>query len=121
MGLLPEIASGLLPEMMATRPDVGLARAGWAISAYAVGVVIGAPLLSLLAVRLSRARLIVVFATLLAVSTLASGIMPSFELTIAARFLAGLPHGRSEEHTSELQSRGHLVCRLLLEKKKTKP
>src|SRR5437870_10167445 len=27
-------------------------------------------------------------------------------------------HGRSEEHTSELQSRGHLVCRLLLEKKK---
>src|SRR5690625_5633638 len=28
-------------------------------------------------------------------------------------------HGRSEEHTSELQSRGHLVCRLLLEKKKT--
>src|SRR5690625_6492399 len=31
------------------------------------------------------------------------------------RFLAGC---RSEEHTSELQSRGHLVCRLLLEKKK---
>src|SRR5690625_6076176 len=31
------------------------------------------------------------------------------------------PHpGRSEEHTSELQSRGHLVCRLLLEKKKHK-
>src|SRR5207253_9399186 len=28
---------------------------------------------------------------------------------------------RSEEHTSELQSRGHLVCRLLLEKKKRKP
>src|SRR5437870_8751474 len=30
----------------------------------------------------------------------------------------GLPQDRSEEHTSELQSRGHLVCRLLLEKKK---
>src|SRR5690625_6784196 len=29
-------------------------------------------------------------------------------------------HNRSEEHTSELQSRGHLVCRLLLEKKKKK-
>src|SRR5215510_16124253 len=29
------------------------------------------------------------------------------------------PRHRSEEHTSELQSRGHLVCRLLLEKKKT--
>src|SRR5690625_5521892 len=35
---------------------------------------------------------------------------------------AGLLKGRerSEEHTSELQSRGHLVCRLLLEKKKNK-
>src|SRR5439155_22182504 len=32
---------------------------------------------------------------------------------------AGEPFHRSEEHTSELQSRGHLVCRLLLEKKKT--
>src|SRR6266508_6139355 len=31
---------------------------------------------------------------------------------------AGAAGGRSEEHTSELQSRGHLVCRLLLEKKK---
>src|SRR5690554_7554733 len=31
----------------------------------------------------------------------------------------GLPMFRSEEHTSELQSRPHLVCRLLLEKKKT--
>src|SRR3989442_11440436 len=30
-------------------------------------------------------------------------------------------HGRSEEHTSELQSRPHLVCRLLLEKKKITP
>src|SRR5690625_6266760 len=29
-------------------------------------------------------------------------------------------YGRSEEHTSELQSRGHLVCRLLLEKKNTR-
>src|SRR2546422_2008464 len=32
-----------------------------------------------------------------------------------------LEQSRSEEHTSELQSRLHLVCRLLLEKKKTKP
>src|SRR5207253_9379225 len=32
----------------------------------------------------------------------------------------GRPAPRSEEHTSELQSRGHLVCRLLLEKKKKK-
>src|SRR5438309_7969918 len=37
------------------------------------------------------------------------------------RGLAGLLRRRSEEHTSELQSQFHLVCRLLLEKKKTKP
>src|SRR3712207_8021872 len=34
-------------------------------------------------------------------------------------FLAPIPEGRSEEHTSELQSRQYLVCRLLLEKKKS--
>src|SRR3712207_8604758 len=33
--------------------------------------------------------------------------------------LAGAQHGRSEEHTSELQSRQYIVCRLLLEKKKS--
>src|SRR3712207_8839330 len=39
-----------------------------------------------------------------------------------ARLLCGfLKRGRSEEHTSELQSRQYLVCRLLLEKKKTHP
>src|SRR5437870_11519612 len=36
----------------------------------------------------------------------------------AVAVAAGGSHSRSEEHTSELQSRGHLVCRLLLEKKK---
>src|SRR5690625_5674453 len=39
---------------------------------------------------------------------------------IAGEFLIGKVKVRSEEHTSELQSRGHLVCRLLLEKKKNK-
>src|SRR5437660_10428954 len=44
--------------------------------------------------------------------------------TCGARSRCPAPHveraARSEEHTSELQSRGHLVCRLLLEKKKKK-
>src|SRR5260370_16541725 len=35
--------------------------------------------------------------------------------------IAAYPHGRSEEHTSELQSHLNLVCRLLLEKKKAHP
>src|SRR5437870_13243680 len=40
--------------------------------------------------------------------------------TIGERSHVPRPETRSEEHTSELQSRGHLVCRLLLEKKKKK-
>src|SRR5690625_1272811 len=40
-----------------------------------------------------------------------------FAPPVAKLALGGFPGGRSEEHTSELQSRGHLVCRLLLEKK----
>src|SRR5690625_5767507 len=42
-----------------------------------------------------------------------------FALRVVA-FCLLLGVARSEEHTSELQSRGHLVCRLLLEKKKHK-
>src|SRR5207253_9755900 len=42
----------------------------------------------------------------------------STESEWVAQHLETLGHERSEEHTSELQSRGHLVCRLLLEKKK---
>src|SRR5690625_5934083 len=40
--------------------------------------------------------------------------------TIVLHAVPGIKAERSEEHTSELQSRGHLVCRLLLEKKKTR-
>src|SRR5690625_6900867 len=39
---------------------------------------------------------------------------------IVRALLLTASRARSEEHTSELQSRGHLVCRLLLEKKKSK-
>src|SRR3989442_9352845 len=44
---------------------------------------------------------------------------PGDDILMAPR-VRGRRHGRSEEHTSELQSRPHLVCRLLLEKKKKK-
>src|SRR6266511_1316045 len=47
--------------------------------------------------------------------------LPWYRITRAEQQLLErhAPEVRSEEHTSELQSRGHLVCRLLLEKKKT--
>src|SRR5690625_6345154 len=47
-----------------------------------------------------------------------SGSDPAMEPAFRRIDHGSLPDGRSEEHTSELQSRGHLVCRLLLEKKK---
>src|SRR5439155_11992590 len=47
-----------------------------------------------------------------------SGAHGSLELTVSQDESSA--HFRSEEHTSELQSRGHLVCRLLLEKKKNR-
>src|SRR3989449_5050119 len=50
-----------------------------------------------------------------------SYIGPTTPSRIFDRFWAELSLRRSEEHTSELQSRLHLVCRLLLEKKKTSP
>ncbi len=93
MGLLPQIADGLLTDLMHANPDQGLARAGWLISAYAVGVVVGAPVLSLLAVRLSRRGLILALTAALAVAIAASALMPSFGGTMVARFAAGLPHG----------------------------
>src|SRR5437870_10542952 len=52
-----------------------------------------------------------------AVITPARKPMPS-RTSISSSRLRMLSYARSEEHTSELQSRGHLVCRLLLEKKK---
>src|SRR5690625_1189361 len=58
-------------------------------------------------------------------STLLYLMIGAIGMPVFAQFTGGLgiligPTGgfRSEEHTSELQSRGHLVCRLLLEKKK---
>src|SRR3989442_11629430 len=50
-----------------------------------------------------------------AAARLARALLPSAPAT---RLAERAPVGRSEEHTSELQSRPHLVCRLLLEKKK---
>lgn len=93
MGLLPGIAHGLLPDLMAVDPERGIARAGQAISAYALGVVVGAPTLALLGVKMSRTRLIVLLALILAVATAVSALMPTFGLTVLARFLAGVPHG----------------------------
>src|SRR5215204_4349462 len=93
MGLLPNIAADLLPELYATAPEDANAGAGWIISAYALGVVVGAPTIAAAAARWPRKKLLLALLTAFTLGTVASAVLPSFGLVLVARFLAALPHG----------------------------
>jgi DHA1 family inner membrane transport protein len=93
MGLLPDIAHDLLPALYRAAPGEANAQAGWLISAYALGVVVGAPTIATAAARWPRKRLLLVLLTAFTIGTVASALLPSFGLVLAARFVAGLPHG----------------------------
>jgi DHA1 family inner membrane transport protein len=93
MGLLPEIAAGLLPAEYARSTSSAIGHAGWTITAYALGVVVGAPTIATLSARMARKQLVVGLLVLFVVGTLASALAPSFGLVVVARFVAGLPHG----------------------------
>jgi DHA1 family inner membrane transport protein len=84
MGVLPSVAGSLrVPE----------ATAGTLISAYALGVVIGAPVIAVLGARLPRRFLLLAVMALVAVANLGSALAPSFGALAVARFVAGVPHG----------------------------
>ena len=93
LGLLPNIAKDLLPELYARSPEIANAQAGWLASAYALGVVVGAPTIAAFAARFPRKKLLLVLAAAFTVGTVLSAVLPTFGLVLAARFLAGLPHG----------------------------
>lgn len=93
MGLLPNIAHDLLPAQYASSPEDALARTGLMISAYAAGVVVGAPTIAALAARFPRRGLLVALAAAFTLGTVASALAPTFELVVVARFIAALPHG----------------------------
>jgi MFS transporter, DHA1 family, inner membrane transport protein len=93
MGLLPNIAADLLPGVYAASPDDANAAAGWVISAYALGVVVGAPTIAAAAARWPRKRLLLALLAAFALGTVASALLPSFGLVLVARFVAALPHG----------------------------
>ena len=93
MGLLPNIAADLLPSLYSTSPEDANAQAGWIISAYALGVVVGAPTIAAAAARWPRRRLLLALLTAFTVGTIASALLPSFGLVLVARFVAALPHG----------------------------
>jgi MFS transporter, DHA1 family, inner membrane transport protein len=83
---------GLLPQM-ATTFGISIPTAGHAISLYALGVVVGAPLIAGLAARLPRKGLLIGLMIALAVGNGLSAVAPNATLLMFARFLAGLPHG----------------------------
>ena len=83
---------GLMPNMVA---DLGVdePRVGHLISAYALGVVVGAPLLALLGGALSRKTLLLGLMGFYAAGNLASALGPDYHSMLLFRFIAGLPHG----------------------------
>ena len=93
MGLLPEISRELLPTVWAASQEDAIAQAGWLITLYALGVVIGAPTIAGSVARFPRHRVMVLLALALTVFNALTLILPTFELVAASRLLAGLPHG----------------------------
>ena len=84
MGLLPDIASDM---------KVSIPVAGYLISSYALGVVIGAPLLVILGRNFAPKKMLLILALMLTVFNALSIIAPNYNFLFASRFLSGLPHG----------------------------
>ncbi|MCW2576456.1 MAG: Arabinose efflux permease family protein [Modestobacter sp.] len=84
MGLLPEISRGV---------DVDIPSGGHVISAYAVGVVVGAPVIAAVGARLPRRLLAVGLMTAFLVGNALTALAPGYRTLLVARVLAGLPHG----------------------------
>ncbi|QPF81838.1 MFS transporter [Bradyrhizobium genosp. L] len=75
--------------------DLGVSEpaAGHAISAYALGVVVGAPVIAVLSARVARRTLLIALMGFFALMNGLSGLAPDYHTMLALRFLAGLPHG----------------------------
>lgn len=84
MGLMNRVAEDLA---------VTVPQAGYAISSYALGVVVGAPLIAALAARAPKRGLLMGLMLLFAVGNVASALAPGFASFVGLRFIAGLPHG----------------------------
>ncbi len=93
MGLLPEIAADLHPTAWAASPEDAIAGAGWLITLYALGVVVGAPTIAASVAKYPRHRVMLCLAAALTLFNALTFVLPTFELVAASRFLAGLPHG----------------------------
>lgn len=84
MGLLPHIAREL---------DITVPQAGHAVSFYAIGVVVGAPLITTVAAHMDRKYLLLGLMGIFALGNVVSMLAPDATLFNIARFFSGLPHG----------------------------
>ncbi|WP_421684270.1 MFS transporter [Stutzerimonas urumqiensis] len=84
MGLMPNVASGL---------GISEPQVGHVISSYALGVVVGAPVLAILGARLFRRHLLLWLMGFFALGNFASALAPGYGSLMLFRFIAGLPHG----------------------------
>jgi DHA1 family inner membrane transport protein len=84
MGVLPDIARGV---------GVDIPSAGHVISVYALGVVVGAPVIAALGARLPRRALLVGLMGAFLVGNVLTALAPGYRTLLVARFLSGLPHG----------------------------
>ncbi|ENO86131.1 major facilitator superfamily transporter [Thauera linaloolentis 47Lol = DSM 12138] len=84
MGLLPEVARDM---------GVSIPQAGHVISAYALGVVVGAPVLAVLAAHWGRRALLMALMAVYALGNFASALAPDFASLAVLRLVSGLPHG----------------------------
>lgn len=84
MGLLPEVAGDF---------GVSIPTAGLLVTGYALGVVLGAPLMTVLGTRISRKRMLMILMGLFIAGNLLSAVAPAFGVMLAGRVVASLAHG----------------------------
>ncbi|WP_241277895.1 MFS transporter [Chryseobacterium mucoviscidosis] len=84
MGLLPDIARSL---------QISIPQAGHLISAYAFGVVVGAPILIGYSVKFPPKKVLIVLMMIFTLFNALSAIAPDYNTMMIIRFLSGLPHG----------------------------
>lgn len=84
MGLLPDVAADF---------QVSIPTAGFLVTGYALGVVIGAPLMTVLGTRVTRKRALMLLMGLFVVGNLVSAVAPVFEVMLVGRVIASLAHG----------------------------
>jgi len=88
-----EFASMGMIQLFSGELGIDIPTATHAITAYAVGVVIGAPALTLVAARFNRRTLLLALICIFVIGNVLSAIAGNLELFIAARFVTGLPQG----------------------------